>query len=67
MDDEENSIGARCLAVPILDSEGHAVAAIGLSGTVSQLDDETIPRVADLAMDAARRISRQLGRLPVGN
>ncbi len=67
IDDEENSVGARCLAVPIIDAEDHAVAAIGLSGTVSQLDDETVPRVADLARDAARRISRQLARLPVGN
>ena len=67
MDDEENSIGARCLAVPIFDSTEQVVAAIGLSGTVSQLDDETIPRVADLARDAARRISRQLARPPMGN
>src|ERR1044072_3100669 len=33
IDDEENSQGARCVAVPVFDSLGNAIAAIGLSGT----------------------------------
>jgi DNA-binding IclR family transcriptional regulator len=61
VDDEENSMDARCLAVPIFDANGSVVAAIGLSGTVSQLDPESIPRVAELAREASRRITRQLG------
>src|SRR5579863_1591236 len=62
VDDEENSIGARCLAVPVFDDHGAVVAAIGLSGTISQLESENIPRVAELAREAARRISRQATR-----
>jgi len=61
VDDEENSLDAGCLAVPVFDARGNVVAAIGLSGTVSHLDPESIPRVAGLAREASRRISRQLG------
>jgi DNA-binding IclR family transcriptional regulator len=62
VDDEENSIGARCLAVPVFDDHGAVVAAIGLSGTISQLESENIPRVAELARETARRITRQAAR-----
>lgn len=62
VDDEENSVGARCLAVPVFDDHGAVVAAIGLSGTISQLESENVPRVAELARDAARKISRQITR-----
>jgi len=62
VDDEENSIGARCLAVPVFDEHGAVVAAIGLSGTISQLESENIPRVAELARETARRITRQAAR-----
>jgi DNA-binding IclR family transcriptional regulator len=61
VDDEENSLDARCLAVPVFDANGNVAAAIGLSGTVSHLDPGSIPRVAELAKEASRRITRQLG------
>ncbi len=62
VDDEENSLGARCLAVPVFDDHGNVVAAIGLSGTITQLESENVPRVAELARETARRISRQATR-----
>ena len=61
VDDEENSMDARCLAVPVFAANGTVVAALGLSGTVSQLDPASIPRVAELARESSRRITRQLG------
>jgi DNA-binding IclR family transcriptional regulator len=37
VDDEEEEIGIRCIAVPILDEEHRPLAAISLSGTVTQI------------------------------
>lgn len=62
VDDEENSLGARCLGAPVFDVTGNVVAALGVSGTLSQVEDVSIPRISEALQDAARRISRQLHR-----
>jgi IclR family acetate operon transcriptional repressor len=60
VDDEENSLGARCVGAPILDSSGAVVAALGGSGTLTQTDDANLARIVEALKDAARKISRQL-------
>jgi len=62
VDDEENSIGARCLAAPVFGILGSVEAAVGLSGTTSQIDDSNMPKLVEWAREAARKISRQLTR-----
>jgi DNA-binding IclR family transcriptional regulator len=62
VDDEENSLDARCLAAPVFDREGNVAAAVGLSGTTTQTDHASLPRIAELVKEAARRISRHLAR-----
>lgn len=62
VDDEENSLGARCLGAPVFDVTGNVVAALGASGTVTQVDEHSMPRIAEALKDSARRISRQLHR-----
>jgi len=66
VDDEENSLGARCVGAPVFDALGRVEFALGVSGTVSQMDDETLPRVVEHLKDAARRISRQIQRVGPG-
>ncbi|HSE98003.1 MAG TPA: IclR family transcriptional regulator [Blastocatellia bacterium] len=61
VDDEENSLGARCVAAPVVDGAGRVIAAIGVSGTINQIDRASISKVADMTREAARRISKQLG------
>jgi IclR family acetate operon transcriptional repressor len=61
VDDEENSPGVRCVAAPIFGSRGMVEAAIGATGTTSQLDATTLPRIAQRLKEAARHISQQLG------
>src|SRR5262249_37997390 len=46
VDDEENSIGARCIAVALLDGYGRPRAALGLSGTTSQITRASVARLA---------------------
>lgn len=62
VDDEENSLGARCLGAPVFDVTGNVVAALGASGTLTQVDEASMPRVAEALKETARRISRQLHR-----
>src|ERR1044072_8888058 len=40
IDDQEHAVGVRCVAAPVFAATGEVVAAIGVSGTVSQLNDE---------------------------
>ncbi len=60
VDDEENSLGARCLGAPIFDALGNVTAALGASGTLTQTDEVDMPRIIDALKETARRISRQL-------
>lgn len=62
LDDEENSLGARCLGAPVFDVTGNVVAALGASGTLTQVDEASMPRLAESVKETARRISRQLQR-----
>jgi DNA-binding IclR family transcriptional regulator len=62
VDDEENSVGARCLGAPIFDGMGNVTAAIGASGTLTQMDEANMPRIIEAMKETARRITRQLLR-----
>ncbi len=59
-DDEENSLGARCLGAPVFDTMGNVTAALGASGTLTQMDEASMPRTIEALKETARRISRQL-------
>lgn len=63
VDDEENSLGVRCVAAPVFNSEGKCEAALGLSGTTYDFERANIPRVAELVKAAARKLSHQLGAI----
>lgn len=67
VDDEENSQGARCLGAPVFDVSGNVVAALGASGTLTQVDQASMPRIGEALQDTARRISRQLQRASVAS
>ena len=62
VDDEENSLGARCLGAPVFDVAGNVVSALSASGTLTQVDEASMPRIAEALKETARRISRQLQR-----
>jgi DNA-binding IclR family transcriptional regulator len=64
VDDEENNLGARCLGAPVFNQRGEVEAALGLSGPISQVNPQTMPRIVDALKDAARHLSMQLGYRP---
>ncbi|MBI2822797.1 MAG: IclR family transcriptional regulator [Acidobacteria bacterium] len=67
VDDEENSIGVRCVAAPLFDDQGRVLASVGVTGTTSQLHKADLPQVAELVKDAARKISQRFASHPVSH
>jgi DNA-binding IclR family transcriptional regulator len=61
VDDEENNLGARCVAAPVFGDRGAIEAALGLSGTTQQVSAHTMPRIVEALKDAARHISMGMG------
>jgi DNA-binding IclR family transcriptional regulator len=61
IDDEEHAKSVRCVAAPVLAASGEVVAAIGVSATVSQLNDDYLPVVGNTVRSAALKLSAQLG------
>ncbi len=64
VDDEENSLEVRCLAAPIFDAKGNVIAAIGASSTILQIDKTNMPRLIELIVKSAAKVSSQIGYIP---
>jgi IclR family transcriptional regulator, acetate operon repressor len=65
VDDEEHAVGLRCIAAPIFDETGEAVAAISASGPMARIVEERIAPLGALVLETARRISSEMGA-PLG-
>lgn len=63
-DDEEKATGMRCVAAPILNTYGEAIAGISVSGPTSRMPEERIEEIAALVAAAAQDVSRGLGAPP---
>jgi IclR family acetate operon transcriptional repressor len=61
IDDEENAVGLRCVAAPILDEDGSPVAAISVSGPTARISDELVQRFGRRVRAAARDITLHYG------
>ena len=61
IDDEENEMGVRCVAVAIPGPDGRAESAFSISGLAPYMTPERIRRVAALALDTRTDILADLG------
>jgi IclR family acetate operon transcriptional repressor len=61
VDDEENTVGLRCVAAPIFDERGRPVAAISVAAPVTRLSRDELPTKGMIVARAARRITSVLG------
>lgn len=61
IDDEENELGVRCVAVAIPGVGGRADSAFSISGLAPYMTPERIRRIATLALDARTDIMADLG------
>ncbi|HVW86348.1 MAG TPA: IclR family transcriptional regulator [Bryobacteraceae bacterium] len=56
-DDEEQALGVRCLAVPLLDGLRRVIGALGITGTTIQIREENIGFLLDCMKKTAERIA----------
>lgn len=61
VDDEETTLGARCVSAPILGANREVVAAVSVSGPVTRISPAQVPALAAAVMKAARAISAAMG------
>lgn len=61
LDDEEKAPGMRCIASPVLNMHGEAVAGISVSGPSSRITPDDIEPLAEKVMAAAAEVSTQIG------
>jgi DNA-binding IclR family transcriptional regulator len=56
LDDEEDELGMRCIGVPIIGPDHRPIAAVSISGSISELTPERIPALAAEVKTTARSI-----------
>lgn len=61
MDDEEIELGLKCIAAPIFDHNGNAIASISCASPKMRLTEDRLPVVIEGIKNAANEISRCLG------
>lgn len=61
VDDEEHTIGLRCVASAIFDEHGEPIAAISIAGPKSRIPDDRLPQLGTLVAQAARSITAAIG------
>jgi IclR family acetate operon transcriptional repressor len=61
LDDEEHTPGMRCVAAPVRDERGEAIAALSVSGPTVRVGRGAVARLAALTVEAAETITRVIG------
>lgn len=61
IDDEEHAIGLRCVAAPVFNEFGDAVAAVSVSGPSARIPDERLPLLGKIVAQAAQEATRDFG------
>lgn len=61
IDGEEKNLGMRCIAAPVFDVSGEAVAGISVSGPVSRVSAEDTDRLSRYVVAAAEALSLAIG------
>lgn len=61
IDNEEREEGVTCIAAPVFDCYGEAIASISISGPTYRLKEKQIPIIIKNVMDTAKEMSRSLG------
>ncbi len=61
IDDEETEIGGRCVAAPIFNADGKAVASMSIVGPTSRISRSDFPKFGTIISDIAGKASAALG------
>ena len=61
IDGEERNLGMRCIAAPVFDIHGEAVAGLSVSGPTSRVGTEQIPALGQAVLAAAKQLTIAIG------
>jgi DNA-binding IclR family transcriptional regulator len=61
IDNEELSLGLRCVAAPVFDYTGKPTYAVSVSGPAQRMTEEKIDAIQSKLVPLCRLISRQIG------
>lgn len=61
LDDEEDVVGIRCVAAPVIGPRGEVNYAISVSGSIGEVPDARIRDLAQTVTETARRLSAAIG------
>lgn len=61
VDNEEKNTGMRCIAAPVFDMNGEAVAGISVSGPISRVSENQIDRLSRPVIEAAHQLTIAIG------
>jgi IclR family acetate operon transcriptional repressor len=61
IDDEEHTLGMRCIAAPIFNEHGEAIAGMSISGPAVRLSKEKLIVLGPVIRDAADELTRAMG------
>lgn len=61
LDDEEHTVGMRCVAAPIFNEYGETIAGISISGPSVRISDEKASLLGPVVRDSADRLTRAMG------
>lgn len=64
IDGEERNLGMRCIAAPVFDIHGEAVAGLSVSGPTSRVGAEQIPALGQAVLAAARKLTAAIAGNP---
>ena len=66
MDDEEHEYGVRCMAAPVYNKAGKAIASIGISGPTVRVTLDKVPELSKVVMQAGADLSKLLAQKDYG-
>ncbi|NJM33816.1 MAG: helix-turn-helix domain-containing protein [Rhodomicrobium sp.] len=61
VDDEERNLGMRCVAAPIYNEFGEAIAGVSISGPTVRITADRVPELGPLVKRAAEEITNSIG------
>lgn len=61
VDNEEKTLGMRCIAAPVFDMHGEAAAGISVSGPTSRIGPDAVEHLSRPVIDAARELTYAIG------
>jgi len=61
VDNEERTLGMRCVAAPIFNEFSEAIAGISVSGPTFRMPDERLGEIGPLVVRAADTITQTIG------